>query len=251
MATPVLDRAPRRSAQCPSAPHLGRLLEWPFLGAGLAAGWGAATLAVWLVLPAPMLAAWVQEGARVESATVALYGLALLALAGSGRAVGDGRTRAALAVAVGVLMAREMDLHLRWTGHSVLKGSFYLGDAPAWQKIAAASTLLALSVPVAWLVIKHGPAIRRRLKQLQPPAVTVATWVVVLLLSKVLDRSVGLILDAGMAVPATAHQLVQWIEETLELALPLLIALAFVQQRHRLRDRRDRNRPPRGIQERT
>lgn len=232
MTTPLV----RHSSVPPESPgwaaHAKRALDWPFLAPGIAAVWGMAALAVWGVLPASALAGWVQEGALVESATLVLYGVALLALCGPGRAVGDWRTRAALGIVVCVMMAREMDLHLRFTGMSVLKLSFYLGAAPPWQKIAAGSVLFALSVPTAWLLLRHGASTLRRLRPPQGPAVTVATLVVVLLVAKVLDRSTGLIVDSGLAVPMTARWLVQWMEEVLEAGVPVLIMVGLLQQRY-------------------
>ena len=219
----------RHSSVPPESPgwaaHAKRALDWPFLSPGIAAVWGMVALTIWGVLPASALAGWAREGALVESATLVLYGVALLALCGPGRAVGDWRTRAALGIVVCVMMAREMDLHLRFTGMSVLKLSFYLGAAPPWQKVAAGSVLIALSVPMAWLLLRHGASTLRRLSPPQGPAVTVATLVVV-------DRSTGLILDSGLAVPTTARWLVQWMEEVLESGVPLLLTVGLLQQRY-------------------
>lgn len=193
----------------------------------------------WLVLPVPTTAGLVEEGGPIETATWAAYGLALLALGLHREVATDRRSWAAVLVVATALAARELDQHVAWTDYSVLKVSFYLGAAPVGQKIVASLFVFGFLAALAYLLVKRGAAMRTALRQRDPCAVTVTVFLATLLVSKMLDRSVSLLVqDLGVSVTLAARVLVQAIEEMLELALPLLLLVGCLQQRFAWRRRR-------------
>jgi hypothetical protein len=185
-------------------------------------------LALWVVLPPEPLMRILAEGGPVELPTALLYLLLALALL-LPRSI-DIRLRLALAVSFATFAAREFDLHKEWTGKSVLKVSFYLGDAPAHQKVVALSVLAVIAVSVLYLLRRHALATWRALRAGHPVAVTIAWFMATIVVSKVLDRSVNLLIeDFGVPVGPSVHALVSAVEEVSELVLPLLAALALLQ----------------------
>jgi hypothetical protein len=197
---------------------------------------GAAVLAgvAWLLLPTSTIAAVVVENGLVEWATVAVYGMAIVVLCWNRRAVSDRRAWAALLVVVLAFAAREMDLHVAWTGISTLKVRFYLGDAPLHQKIIGFLAAAATGVALLYLVVRQGMPTLRRLRQQNPYAITTVVFFGTLVVSKMLDRSFSVLTeDYGVAISESVRVLVQATEEMLELALPALIALGVLQGRRR------------------
>jgi hypothetical protein len=213
----------------------GGFMASPYLSCYVAIGAVLCASLVWLVLPTSQAADLLVEGGLVETATVVMYGVAIFALFWYRSAVSDRLAWAALLIVAVAFGAREMDLHLAWTDISMLKSRFYLGAAPAHQKLAgflaAATTIAAL----LYLAARYGAPTLRLLRRQSPYAVTAAVFLATLVVSKMLDRSVSILTeDAGIAISAAAQVLVQSIEEMLELALPALIVLGLLQQRSRV-----------------
>lgn len=160
----------------------------------------------------------------MENATIALYGLALLALGLHRAAVSSKRTWAAVLVVATAFAARELDQHAAWTDYSVLKLSFYLGVAPAQQKLTACLAVAAFFAALAYLAVQRGRETLGLLKAGDPLALTVAVFLATLVLSKMLDRSVSILAaDAGVSISLATEVLVVALEEMLELTLPLLL----------------------------
>ena len=187
---------------------------------------------VWLFLPLPASVALLDEGGPIELATLGVYGLALLALGLHREVATDKWSWAALLVVITAFAAREMDQHLAWTDYSVLKLSFYLHPVPLHQKITAAAFVGAFAIALVYLAVRHARAMLAGLRRGDPLAVTVAVFLAMLVLSKVLDRSVSLLVrDLGVPVPLSARVLVQAIEEMFELALPVLVLVECLRER--------------------
>lgn len=209
-----------------AAPHRSALSSpWLTLPAPLLAALFA--LSLWLTLAAPQVMQVMREGGPIEGMTEILYFVLAAALWLSPRAPGELRTTLALSVMLAAAGAREMDLHKYWTGTSVLKVSFYLRDAPLHQKIIALVILALIAAAAIHLLRQHGKALWQRLKAREPVACSIALFFITMAISKVLDRSINVLAeDFGIASSASVLALVSALEETVELALPVMAGLA-------------------------
>ena len=190
-------------------------------------------LVSWLLLPVESLRVWFSEAGPAEHLTEWLFyalglGVWLLRPRGAGR----GATWLALSVFFLACGAREGDLHKHWTGLSVLKGSFYLGDAPLASKLIAAAAVGAFALALLQIVRDLARPFWQRWRRGDTVAVTALSFLVTLVVAKVADRSVNLLVeDYGVAVSLSVRALVGAIEESMEMALPLLGGLALWQYR--------------------
>lgn len=206
----------------------GSSSPWFAVGAPLT----AATVAflLWLSVPAAELLGLVQEGGAIERATHWLYFLlaAWTVLRRDPR--DDPRTVLALGVMFAAFGAREMDLHKAWTGGSMLKVSFYLDAAPWTQKAVSLLIVAAVAAAAIHLIRRHAVAMPRRALQREPMALSVAVFVVTMVVSKVFDRSINLLAeDFAIVTPLVVHALVAAQEEILELSLPVIAGIALWQ----------------------
>lgn len=189
-------------------------------------------LLVWAALPPQQALRLLHEGGPVERSTEILYfllPLLLWSLRRPGDPVPAGLALSVLFLAFG---AREMDLHKAWTGMSVLKVSFYLGDAPLRQKMVALAVVGLVALAAAFLFVRHARPLWRALLRREPVAVTIACFLVTMAVSKVFDRSISILAeDYGIFFAEPVHALVAALEEILELSLPLILALGLAQHR--------------------
>jgi hypothetical protein len=190
-------------------------------------------LAVWLALPPEGVMHLMSEEGPIETSTSALYFLVALlplALFFAPPAGTDRRSWLAIAVMSAAGGAREMDLHKAWTEKSVLKVSFYLGQAPLHQKLISLLVLAAIGGALSYLLRRHMRRLWQELRQGQAVAVSVATLFVTTVITKVLDRAINLLAeDYGVATSYPIKALVSALEETMELGLPLIVALSLWQ----------------------
>ena len=212
-------------------------MQWQSLAGGSRQAWAlvallaAAGLAAFLVLPEARVRSVFWEGGPVERLTEWLYVAgAVLVWFVPGGARGDRALRLAFAVTMLAAAAREADWHKRWTGTSVLRVSYYYGDAPATQRAVAAVVVVVALVAIGHLLRRAWrgwwPALRRG----EHHAATVAVLFVTLLAGKLLDRSRAVLAESfGIVMAPGTASLVRVLEETLELSLPLLALLAVVQ----------------------
>lgn len=191
-----------------------------------------AALTTWLVLPAAEVESWMGETGPVEIATAATYALCAVA-AWLLRVRGDDwRSTLALSVVMAGFCARELDWHKAFTGTSVLRLSWYGGPASLQAKLTAALVLLAVIAALAWLALRHARPLRPAWQRREPVAVTVIVFIVVLVLAKTLDRSVGILEDDfHVSVPLHWKALRTAFEEWLELGLSMLLLLGLLQHR--------------------
>lgn len=191
----------------------------------------AASLA-WATLPLDSVAAFVVEGGPVENATAVLYGFAIIAVLVAARSGSGWRTPAALVIGSAGLVARELDLHRTEANDSVLRVSYYYGQAPLQTKLIALTAIGLFVLAMAYLAVRYAAPLLRALKRARPLAITVLTFFLVGVVSKTFDRGVGVMAeDFRIVLPLSAAVWAQTMEETLEACLPLLIMLGAWQVR--------------------
>jgi hypothetical protein len=132
-------------------------------------------------------------------------------------------TRGSVTFLLFAMGARELEWHKAWIGGNMLKPRFYLGPATPGTKLLAGVLVLLLATSAIYLVQRHLRETWNGLRRREPLAITAATFFVVLVLSRVADKS-----HFGHPLsPIVAGTLI--VEEMLELALPLLVLLGAVQ----------------------
>ncbi|HUG21892.1 hypothetical protein [Piscinibacter sp.] len=192
----------------------------------------ALALGLWMWLPLPEAAEAVSEGSMIELATEVLYFVAAVSVWLLRRPGLDVRSSMALCVVLVAFGAREMDLHKHWTGVSMLKLSFFLGDAPLEQKLVSLFVVAVVALAAAHLLRTHAKPTFVSLRRGHSVALTVAIFIVTLLVAKTLDRSASVLHeDFGIELEGSVIVLVQAFEEALELALPMLVMLGLLQHR--------------------
>ncbi len=140
------------------------------------------------------------------------------------------QARWALVVLMAAFGAREMDLHKAWTEKSVLKVSFYLENHPLHQKLVALAVLAAVIIGLGLLVRRHARSVWRGFRAGDTVCTTMLIFIVTMVVSKILDRSVNVLLvDYGIVTPAVTNALVGAIEEIVELSLPLIAGVGLAQ----------------------
>lgn len=210
------------------------LLRRPWLALPLVlATVGVALLAWWWVPPQAVRDAMSEDG-WVEMGTAAAY----FVMAGvmwlwRDRRI-SGAVWPALCVVMAAFAARELDWHKAFTERSVLKVGFYFGSAPWQHKLAALAVLVPLALATGYLIMKYTQPLWQALRRREPVAVTVAVYVVGMVLVKMLDRSLNIYIeDFGGTVTDSVRALQAVVEETTELGLAGLTLLALLQQRAR------------------
>ena len=184
----------------------------------------------WLLLTPESLQWLKAENGPIEGTNALLYGVCALVFLLAART--DAATRLALAVLFAGFAAREMDWHKAFTGKSVLKLSWYLEDGSWGAKAVAAVCVAAVALAAATLLLRHAGAVWRGLWRGEAVAASIAVFVVTMAATKVLDRSLNILIeDFGMVFAPATGLLVGSLEETVELALPLIALVAWWQQR--------------------
>jgi hypothetical protein len=132
-------------------------------------------------------------------------------------------TTGSMAFLLFAMGARELEWHKAWIGGNILKPRFYLGPAATpGTKLLAGVLVLLLAASAIYLVKRHLRETWNGLRRREPLAITAATFLVVLVLSRIADKS-----HFGHPLsPIVAGTLI--VEEMLELALPLLVLLGAV-----------------------
>lgn len=205
--------------------HTGRwMASWcPIISAMFA-------VLLWVSLPSADIARLTSEGGPVERTSQWLYFVMAAVFAFGARLSASAKTRAALVVLMLAFGAREMDLHRYWTGKSVLKVSFYLGSAPAHQKVVALALLAAVALALVTLLRRHGVEVWRGFRVGRPVSTTVVIFIVTMVITKILDRSVNTLAeDFGVLTPPSIRMLVSTLEEIMELSPPMVAAIGWWQ----------------------
>ncbi|MBA3591738.1 MAG: hypothetical protein H0W38_19670 [Methylibium sp.] len=83
-----------------------------------------------------------------------------------------------------------------------------------------------------FVIRRHARSVWQGLRRRETLATTVAIFLVTMIVSKVFDRSINILNeDFGIVTPVATGVLVGAVEEILELSLPLVAAIGFVQHR--------------------
>lgn len=202
---------------------------------GLTAVAALLALTLWLALPYPELIDITSESGPIEQATAVGYLVAALAPwwlrpAGVRPALMLGLSLTMLAFAL-----RELSWHQLWTGHSVLGLRFYLnGEASVAQRVTVLAVLLPVAIALGVLACR-GRATWQAARRGAPAAGTALVFVALLFATKGIDRSLNMLAEIfHLTWPLWLVGLQFSLEETLELALPLLALLGFWQGRRQL-----------------
>lgn len=145
------------------------------------------------------------EGGPVENATAVLYGFAVVAVVVAARSGSGWKTPAALVIGSAALVGRELDLHRADANDSVLRVSYYYGQAPLQTKLFALAVIGLFLLAMGYLTVRHAGPLLRALKQARPVAITVLMFFLIGVVSKTLDRGVGVrVEDFRVVLPLSA-----------------------------------------------
>ncbi|QHM71539.1 hypothetical protein C7M51_01829 [Mixta intestinalis] len=190
------------------------------------------TLLLWLFLPAEVLIYHTEEGRIVEQLTLYAYGLAIFLLLVLPVPTFKPLTRYAVIVVLLTMMAREADLHKAVADMSMIKLRFWTGNLPLHDKLIAFGFLAPAALACLWLLFKQGRATLRAVKQRIPHAISIVSFIALIALTNLLDRSLGIVKEwLGWHAPHWLVALQTSQEEFLELALPVLAVIALLQYR--------------------
>lgn len=211
----------------------------PSLPRGLGARAAPALLALFVLAALVCWRLWTPEQAErylaetgfVEQASAALYLVAAAAVWAVRDDARPPRFWLALSVLFVAFGLREYDAHKLWTdGQSVLKLSWYAGPAPIHHKLVAALVLLAVIASVVHLMRHGAGAAWSAFRAGHPVGSTVFWFVMAMVLTKALDRSLNVVRETtGVRPPESLYRLQAPLEEITELALPVLLLLALLQ----------------------
>lgn len=173
---------------------------------------------------------FVDEDHFVENLTLVFYAIAAIFVMSYQLKWVKLSYRLALTFILLAMMAREADLH-KVFGMSMLKIKFWLTDAADFSsKIMAAIIILAILSAIFYIILNNYKTWYSDLKQKQGYAISILMFFIVLVVSKILDRSLNMINEiTGWMAPRWMVAYQQPQEEYLECILPLLIMIAFIQ----------------------
>lgn len=211
----------------------------PLLSRPLAAVWltlmiSASVFILWCLMPSRALIDLVGEGNLIETLTLYLYAVTILCLCilpvpGLKKGI-----RYAVIVALLYMMAREADLHKAIAHMSMLKLRFWSGSLPWEAKLSALLILLPIAAACIYLAIISWRSLRGAIRQRRNYAISAAMFVVLIVITNVIDRSVGVMKGwTGWVPPDWVVALQTSQEEFLELWLPALALLALLQFQYR------------------
>ena len=200
--------------------------------AGLVLAMAALAVLLWAGLPAGETLALMSETGPVEELTASAYIAAALVPWWLRPRHAPWPALLAISIVMLAFGMRELDWHKLWTGTSVLRLSWYWSDAPMASRLAALAVMAPIAAAGSGLLLRYGPPTLRAAGRGEPPAVTTLWFVGVLIASKAIDRSLNVMVEwFDLHSPLWLIALQLALEETLELALPLLMALALWQLR--------------------
>lgn len=204
------------------------LVRRRFLFLGVLALVAVPTLVLGLVLDRESAHVLYSEDRLVENATVLAYGVAVVVLLAWSRASWSFRLHSALVVAI--LALRELDWHKAFTAESFMKITYYVrADDPLLVRLAAGLVLLA----VVGILLGYLYRLSRSVAALragQPYAYSTLAAAVALPVSKAMDSGARMIhKHVGYDTPDSVRHWLHLYEETLELAIPLVMMLAVAQ----------------------
>jgi hypothetical protein len=170
------------------------------------------------------------EGGPIEDVTVLFYYIALLVLWTCTPRALPRSSLVAISIVLVACAARELDLHIALFGMSILKANFYRKFATGPQIVMALLAILPVLLSVGFLAIQHGRWLLHSTRRRIPTAVTISSIFVLLVLVKILDRSLGMVQEIGGYAPPLALRVMQVsLEEPLEMVPAILVIIAIAQ----------------------
>ncbi len=168
------------------------------------------------------------EGGVIENLTVVGYAItAVIVLALPGVAW---LRRSELAFLIGLLAARELDLHKAFTQDSLLKMDYYLKtDAPLMEKGLSILFLVAIAAVAVHLVVCAGPGFLAALKARRDYTLSVLCGLIFIGFSKSIDGIPRKMRGLGVSVDDTVRLSFRSVEELVELMIPLVFTAACIQ----------------------
>lgn len=143
-------------------------------------------------------------------------------------------------------LLREMGIQhwLTTTDTTAFKLRFFTNPAnPIHEKIISATLLITVALIVLYLLIYYVPKIIKGFFEMKPLYWTVATFGGTGIICKIADRLPANLRHAGMELSPQTTAWIKLFEETTELCLPLLCALAFVQFAHACPETKNKKAP--------
>ncbi|MEM6159210.1 hypothetical protein AAH446_01405 [Erwinia sp. P6884] len=212
------------------------MFNHPLFGVRLAFIVSLATFVLWCVAPTEALIHVMEEGQLVETLTLYLYAVTLLYFIFRPNLPIALLTRCSIILALFAMLAREADLHKVIDNMSLLKLRFWTGDLPLSDKLLALMIMLPIVAACLYLLKKHAKNVWVQAKRRKAYAVTTMTFIILIPLTNIADRSLGLLKESfGWHAPLWLVALQTSQEELLEMSLPVLALVAAWQFR------RDRN----------
>jgi hypothetical protein len=179
-------------------------------------------------LPEETLKGLVREGGFIEKSSSLLYfaGAALCLLFA---ALGTWRGGLLAGALLSVLALREMDIHTRFTSMSVTKTRFFVGpDVSVGAKLLAAGILIVLVLAAAFFAKRHARGFLEALRRRERWASFALSGILLLPVSVFLDGAVRMTSALGLELGREERLLLGVVEETGELAIPVMFVLALV-----------------------
>lgn len=210
------------------------MFNHPYTGVRLAVSVSLAAFLLWCFAPVETVIHLMEEGQLVETLTLYGYGITLLYLIFRPNLAIPFLTRCSLILVLFAMMAREADLHKSIDHMSMLKLRFWTGDLPLLDKLTAFMIMLPIAAACVYLLRKYAKHTWIQAKAGEAWAVTTATFFVLIPLTNIADRSLGILKETfGWHGPLWLVALQTSQEELLELSLPLLALVAVLQFRKR------------------
>lgn len=185
---------------------------------------------LWAVLPSADMLKFVEENGTVETLTLVCYVIAILVVI-FGAIQARFSTKLATVIMLAYMFMREADWHKAVSSESILKIKFWLnGNIPVSDKLLA----IAILIPVAWMLVyfiwNYTKPFWRALSNGEGYAISILMFLVTLVTSKVLDRSLNMLTELyQLHFPEWLIALQTSQEEFLECLLPILIIVVLVQ----------------------
>lgn len=218
-----------------------RFNTWWLVGAAAIVG-----KLLWAALSEETLFAVMQEDGFIESLTLGFYAVAFgtVAMAPARGIRHWTSSRVALLIVIFGLGAREWDAHIRLTGSSVLRVSYYLKGPLSGEKLWALCAVALFAASLLCLAWHYTRTLRQRVRGSDAIRSAVIAFIATAVIAKMLDRAVNVLAqDFEWVIPVTFAMLMLSIEETLELALPLIVVAAAWQHVRTLYPRGSRKQP--------
>ncbi|MBT9431465.1 hypothetical protein JZM24_03545 [Candidatus Sodalis endolongispinus] len=212
------------------------LLDLPRFSPGFVLVVSLLTFMLWCVMPVAPLIHLVEEGQLVENLTLVACAITLLCLLVLPLKGVRWSTRLAVWIALLAMMAREADLHKYIDHMSMLKLRFWTGPMPALDKLYALLSLAPIAIACLYFLIRYSRPLLRDITARKSYAITIATFMALIFITNVLDRSLGEFKETlGWHAPLWLVALQTSQEEFLELLLPVLALTAALQYRRQTR----------------